>query len=97
MTYGLNAHKEQARRKLVRRDRFNNYKNKLDILRNCKKLKVTNLLVFEDFSKETASIRKEKWEEVLRNEKVGKISYLQYKTVICKERTQVSQISFVSF
>ena len=36
---------------------FNSYKNKLDILRNCKKLKGTN---FMDFSKETTSIRKEK-------------------------------------
>ena len=69
---------------------FNCYKNKFDILRNCKKLKGTNFSVFEDFSKETASIRKEKWKEVLKNQKDGKISYLQYKTVICKERPQVS-------
>ena len=38
---------------------FNSYKHKLDILRNCKKLKGTNFSVFEDFSKETAIIRKE--------------------------------------
>ena len=52
-------------------------KNKLDILRNCKKLKGTNFSVFEDFSKETASIGIEKWKEVLKNQKDGKISYLQ--------------------
>ena len=69
---------------------FNSYKNKLDILRNFKKLKGTNFPVFEDFSKETASIRKEKWKEVLKYRKNGRISYLQYKTVICKERAQVS-------
>ena len=69
---------------------FNSYKNKLDILRNFKKLKGTNFSVFEDFSKETASIRKEKWKEVLKYRKNGRISYLQYKTVICKERAQVS-------
>ena len=69
---------------------FNSYKNKLDILRNCKKLKGTNFLIFEDFSKETASIRKEKWKEVVKNRKDGKISYSQYKTVICKERPQAS-------
>ena len=61
-------------------------------MRNCKKLKGTNSSVFEDFSKETASIRKEKWNEVLKNQKDGKISYLQYKTVVCKERTQVSPV-----
>ena len=71
-------------------DQFNSYKNKLDILRNCKKLKGTTFSIFEDFSKATASIRKEKWKEVLKNQKDGKISYLQYKTVICKERPQVS-------
>ena len=69
---------------------FNSYKDKLDVLRNCKKLKGTSFSIFEDFSKETASIRKEKWKEVLKNRKDGKISYLQYKTVICKERPQVS-------
>ena len=69
---------------------FNSYKNKLDILRNYKKLKGTYFSVFEDFSKEIASITKEKWKEVLKNRENGKISYLQYKTVICKERAQVS-------
>ena len=75
----------------------NSQKNKLEILRNCKKVKGTNFSIFEDFSKETASIRKEKWKEVLKNRKDGKISYLQYKTVICKERPQVSQLSSASF
>ena len=69
---------------------FNSYKKKLDILRNCKKLKSINFSVIEGFSKETTSIRKEKWKKVLNNWKDGKISYLQYKTVICKERPQVS-------
>ena len=52
--------------------------------------KIDTFSIFEDFSKETARIRKEKWKEVLKNRKDGKISYLQYKTVICKEQTQVS-------
>ena len=75
----------------------NSQKNKLEILRNCKKVKGTNFSIFEDFSKETASIRKEKWKEVLKNRKDGKISYLQHKTVICNERPQVSQLSSASF
>ena len=69
---------------------FNSHKNKLDILRNCKKLKGTNFSIFEDFSKETASIREEKWKEVLKHRIDGKISYLQCKAVICKEGPQVS-------
>ena len=67
----------------------NSYKNKSDILRNYKKLKGINFSLFEDFSKETAGITKEKWKKVLKNQKDGKIFYLQYKTVICKEQNQV--------
>ena len=69
---------------------FNSYKNELDILRNGKKLKGTNFSIFEDFSKGTPSIRKKKWKELLKSRKDGKISYLEYKTVICKKRAQVS-------
>ena len=58
--------------------------------RYCKKLKGTNFPIFEDFREETASISKEKWKEVLKNQKDGKISCFQYKTVICKERPRVS-------
>ena len=48
---------------------FNSYKNKLDILRNCKKLEGTNFSIFQDFSKETANIRMDKWKEVLKKSK----------------------------
>ena len=46
---------------------INSYKNKIDILRNFKKLKGTNFSIFEDFTKETTNIRKKKWKEVLKN------------------------------
>ena len=49
------------------------YKDKTNILRNCKKLKGTKFSIFEDFSKETMQIRKEKWKKVLANRKQGKI------------------------
>ena len=87
------AHREYEKKRGQERQivvQFNSYKNKWDILRNWKKLKGTDFSIFEDFSKETASIRKEKWKEVLKNQKDGKISYLQYKTVICKEQPHVS-------
>ena len=64
---------------------FSFYKDKMNIPRNCKKLKGTKISVFEDFSQETMQIRKEKWKEVLANRKQGKISFLQYRSVICKE------------
>ena len=61
------------------------YKDKINILRNCKKLKTTKISIFEDFSQETIQIHKEKWKEVLANRKHGKISYLQYRSVIFKK------------
>ena len=39
---------------------FSFYKNKIDILRNCKKLKGTKISIFEDLSKEAMQIRKKK-------------------------------------
>ena len=38
------------------------YKDKMNILKNCKMLKNTRFSIFEDFCRETAVIRKEKWQ-----------------------------------
>ena len=64
---------------------FSLYKDKINILRNCKKLKGTKISILEDFFQETMQNRKEKWKEVLANRKQGKILYLQYRSVICIE------------
>ena len=69
---------------------FKSFKHKFYILRYWNKLRGTNHSVFENFSEETVRIRKRKWKEALKYQKDGKISYLQYKTVICKEGRQVS-------
>ena len=52
---------------------FSFYKDKINILRNCKKLKGTKISIFEDFSQETMQICKEKLKEVLANRKQSKI------------------------
>ena len=65
---------------------FSFYKDEKIILIIFKKLNGTKISIFEDFSsQETMQIRKEKYKEVLANRKQGKISYLQYRNVICKE------------
>ena len=64
---------------------FSFYKDKENIIRNCKKLKGTKISIFEDFSREAMQIRKEKWKEVLPNRKQGRISYIQYRSVTGKE------------
>ena len=66
------------------------YKDKDNILRNGRKLKGTDIYINEDFSKETLAIRKELWQQVLKNRSNGKISYLRYKTVISKVKPRFS-------
>ena len=67
---------------------FSFYKDKINILKNCKKLKNTRFFIFEDISRDKAAFRKEKWQDVLANREKGIISYLNYRTVICKQRVQ---------
>ena len=62
---------------------FSFYKDKMNILKNCK----TDFFQ-TDFSREKAAIRKEKWQEVLANREKGTISYLNYHRVICKQRVR---------
>ena len=70
------------------------YKDKTNILRNCKKLKGTKITIFEDLSQETIQIRKEKWKELPGNKKQSEIPYLQYVSVICKEGRPPVQPTF---
>ena len=59
----------------------------MNISKNCKKLKSTRFSIFEDFSRERESCKRmEKWQEVLAGREKGMISYLNYRTVICKQR-----------
>ena len=63
---------------------FSFYRDKMNILNKCKKLKNTISFVFEDFSRETAAIRKEVWLKVFANSDKGMISYVNHCPVICK-------------
>ena len=67
---------------------FSIYKYQMNILMNCKKLKNTRFSIFVNFCRETAAIHKEKWKEFLANIAKDMISYLKYRTVICKQRVQ---------
>ena len=63
-----------------------NYKDKSMILRNVHKLRGSDIFIYEDFSKQTTSLRKELWKEVKHLRPEGKISYLNYRTVVTKKR-----------
>ena len=49
------------------------YKDKINIPRNCKKLKETKMSIFEYFSQQTTQIRAKKWKEVLADRKQVKL------------------------
>ena len=63
--------------------KFLSYQDKIQILRNCKKLKGTPYCVYEDFSKETVELRKKLWKQVLINRDNRKVSFLNYRTIVC--------------
>ena len=78
--HGIRMKNNNRSRPLVAQ--FSFYKDKMNILRNYKKLKSTRFSIFKDFSRQTTAIRKEKWQEVLTNREKGTISYLNYRNVI---------------
>ena len=61
-----------------------NFKDKLKIISEARKLKGTNISINEDYSKETLEIRKEKWKEVKELRKNGTYAILVYDKVIIK-------------
>ena len=60
--------------------------DKTRIIKNSHRLKGTSYYVNEDFGKETLAYRKELWEKVKALRKEGKIAYLNYKSIIVRER-----------
>ena len=64
--------------------KLNSYKDKIEILKESKKLKGTNIYINEDFSAATMNYRKELWKEVQELRQQGKIAYLNYRSIIVK-------------
>ena len=56
------------------------------ILRNVHKRKGNDIFINEDFSKQTADLRKELWKEVKLLRSEGKIDSLNYRIVVTKRR-----------
>ena len=49
---------------------------------NAKVLKDTGLFIYEDYCKDTMSVRKKLWEQVLNYRKQDKIAYLNYRSIV---------------
>ena len=63
-----------------------NFVDKARILKNSHCLKGTSYYVNEDFSKETLPHWKELWEKVKALRKEGKVAYINYKSIVFRER-----------
>ena len=66
--------------------RILNYKDKVKILRDAKKLKSKNILINKDFCQATLDHCKELWKEAKRLREKGKIAYLQYRSIVVKRK-----------
>ena len=81
------ARKQKPAKKSTKDNHLPNFKDKENILKNCRKLTDTKLFVDEDFSQETLEHRKELWKEVkgLREEE-DKIAYLNYHSIVIRSK-----------
>ena len=67
------------------------FKDKENVLKNCRMLKGTNIFVNEDFSQETLEHRRELWKEVKRlREEEDKIAYLNYRSIVVRSKNTES-------
>ena len=69
------------------------YKDKVKVLHNCEKLKSSDIYINKDFCQATLQYRKELWKEVNRireeHEEQDKIVYLEYCSIVVKDRSNV--------
>ena len=77
----------KARPLLEQKCKLLNYKDKTRILQKCNRLKGTSYYINEVLSKEILALCKELRQEVVKTlQEEGKIAFLQYKTIIWRER-----------
>ena len=66
------------------------FKDKAKIFQNTNKLKGQNIFINNDFSKAPLKLRKYFMFEVKRLRELGKIDYLNYNTIVSKEKVEES-------
>ena len=67
--------------------RFLPVKDKQKILQNAKKLKDTGTFIYEEFCSDTMELRKSLWEKVLEYCQQGKYAYLNYRTIVVRDKS----------
>ena len=64
------------------------FKDKTKIFQNANKFKGQNIFINNDFSKATLELRKDLMVEVKRLMELGKIAYLNYATIVSREKVE---------
>ena len=65
--------------------------DKQRIIKKAKELKGTKIYVNEDYCKDTLEYRKELWKEVKQLRADGKIAYLNYRSIVVRDRNPTSR------
>ena len=66
------------------------FKDKQNILRKGKLLQGVDKFINEDYCKDTVEFKKEPWEEVKLLRSQGKIVYLNYRTIVSRDKGPTS-------
>ena len=64
---------------------FVHFKDKQKILQNAKKLKNTEIYIYEDFCKDTMELKNSRWEEYLNYYYQSKFASLNYISVVVRD------------
>ena len=68
--------------------RFTKFKDKQCVLSNARKLRGTNIYIYENFSQDTMELRKYLWEQVLEYRRQRKFAYLNYRNIVVKDNNR---------
>lgn len=69
--------------------RFYDYKEKIEVIKNCKKLKGTKISVSDDFSTPTLAKRQKLWESAKQEKDAGSQVRLVYDKIVIDKETYV--------
>ena len=71
-------------------------KGKTKVFQNANKLKGQNIFINNDFSKATLELMKDVMVEVKRLRKLGKIAYLNYSTIVTRQKVEKEMQKLIS-
>ena len=81
----MSTHKRNRPRTII--FKLNKFKDKQKILENVRNLKDTGIFIYEDFCDDKMELRKSLWEQVLEHSQQNKMAYLNYRSIVVRDRS----------